>query len=120
MASKCTGTKPGREGNYQEAVTDGCTMVNTTKVKGSFVIGKLEKMTVEMVDKGVIKNEEGTRVLALSGSHGNGVTGESGFTSIAMLKDRKDKYPGQITHGFYLGTPNHPVPISTSTHNLFM
>ena len=40
------------------------------------------------VEKGYLANQESTRVLILSGSHGGGDSGHSGLTDIGKLKGR--------------------------------
>ena len=44
------------------------------------------------VEKGYLANQESTRVLILSGSHGGGDSGHSGLTDIGKLKGRGNAY----------------------------
>ena len=87
----------------QNVVSEGPIMISTTEVKGDFVMGQLRDKIVEAIKNGYLKNEESTRVLILSGSHGDGVSGHSGLTDIEKLKDASDNHDGDITIQFYEG-----------------
>ena len=67
-------------------IVEGPTLLTTTPVRGEFVLGKLKEMLVDMIEKGLITNEEIVRVLILSGSHGDEDSGASGLTDIAQLE----------------------------------
>ena len=70
----------------QNVVSEGPILISTTEVKGDFVMGQLRSRILEAIDKGQLTNERGTRVLILSGSHGDGGTGHSGLTDIEKLR----------------------------------
>ena len=67
-------------------MSEGPILISTTEVRGDFVMGQLRNQIVEAVNKGQLANEEGTRVLILSGSHGDDETGHSGLTDIDKLR----------------------------------
>ena len=89
--------------NYQNVVSEGPIMISTTEVKGEFVMSQLRDKIVDAILKGHLANEENTRVLILSGSHGDGESGDSGLSNIDKLKDADDKNAGDITSKFYEG-----------------
>ena len=70
----------------QNVVSEGPILISTTEVRGDFVMGQLRNKIVEAINKGQLANEEGTRVLILSGSHGDDDTGHSGLTNIDKLR----------------------------------
>ena len=71
----------------QNVVSEGPILISTTEVKGDFVMGQLRNNILEAIGKGQLTNEAGTRVLILSGSHGDGGTGYSGLTDIGRLRE---------------------------------
>ena len=71
----------------QNVVSEGPILISTTEVKGDFVMGQLRNTILEAIGKGQLTNEAGTRVLILSGSHGDGGTGHSGLTDIGKLRE---------------------------------
>ena len=77
---------PKKQAQEQNVVSEGPILISTTEVKGDFVMGQLRNKIVEAVNKGQLANEEGTRVLILSGSHGDDETGHSGLTDIDKLR----------------------------------
>ena len=89
--------------NYQNVVSEGPIMISTTEVKGEFVMSQLRDKIVDAILKGHLANEENTKVLILSGSHGDGESGDSGLSNIEKLKDADDKNDGDITSKFYEG-----------------
>ena len=54
----------------------------------------------EAVEMGCLTNEESTKVLILSGSHGN-EDGYSALSDITQLKDLNDSDEGSVTTTFY-------------------
>ena len=70
----------------QNVVSEGPILISTTEVKGDFVMGQLRSRIIEAIGKGQLTNEKGTRVLILSGSHGDDETGHSGLTDIEKLR----------------------------------
>ena len=89
--------------NKQTVVSEGPIMISTTEVKGEFVMSQLRDKIADAILKGHLANEENTRVLILSGSHGDGESGDSGLSNIEKLKDADDKNAGDITSKFYEG-----------------
>ena len=89
--------------NNQNVVSEGPIMISTTEVKGEFVMSQLRDKIVDAILKGHLANEENTKVLILSGSHGDGESGDSGLSNIEKLKDANDKNAGDITSKFYEG-----------------
>ena len=77
---------PKKQAQEQNVVSEGPILISTTEVKGDFVMGELRNKIVEAINKGQLANEEGTRVLILSGSHGDDDTGHSGLTNIDKLR----------------------------------
>ena len=77
---------PKKQAQEQNVVSEGPILISTTEVKGDFVMGQLRNKIVEAINKGQLANEEGTRVLILSGSHGDDDTGHSGLTDIDKLR----------------------------------
>ena len=99
LVLKITMTKP-----YQsKLVLEGPILISTTAIKGDEVMSYLRNKIVEAIEKGYIENAESTRVLILSGSHGDGDSGHSGLTDIEKLKDPNDEFNGSITNQFYEG-----------------
>ena len=84
-------------------VFDGPILISTTKVVGDEVMSHLKSKIVEAVNNGHLENAETTKVLILSGSHGDGDSGHSGLTNIEKLKDPNDKIVGSVTTQFYEG-----------------
>ena len=76
----------GMQADGQNVVSEGPILISTTEVKGDFVMGQLRNQILEAIEKGQLTNQKGTRVLILSGSHGDGGTGHSGLTDIEKLK----------------------------------
>ena len=89
--------------NKQTVVSEGPIMISTTEVKGEFVMSQLRDKIADAILNGHLVNEENTRVLILSGSHGDGESGDSGLNNIEKLKDVDDKNAGDITSKFYEG-----------------
>ena len=89
--------------NHQNVISEGPIMISTTEVKGEFVMSQLRDQIADAILKGYLANEENTRVLILSGSHGDGDSGDSGLSNIEKLKDADDKNAGDITSKFYEG-----------------
>ena len=77
---------PKKQAQEQNVVSEGPILISTTEVKGDYVMGQLRNKIVEAINKGQLANEEGTRVLILSGSHGDDDTGHSGLTDIDKLR----------------------------------
>ena len=77
---------PKKQAQEQNVVSEGPILISTTEVKGDYVMGQLRNKIVEAINKGQLANEEGTRVLILSGSHGDDDTGHSGLTNIDKLR----------------------------------
>ena len=77
---------PKKQAQEQNVVSEGPILISTTEVKGDYVMGQLRNKIVEAINKGQLANEEGTRVLILSGSHGDDETGHSGLTEIDKLR----------------------------------
>ena len=75
-----------KQGFEQNVVSEGPILISTTEVKGDFVMGQLRNKIVEAIGKGQLTNEEETKVLILSGSHGDDDTGHSGLTDIDKLR----------------------------------
>ena len=86
----------------ENVISEGPILISTTAVKGITVMNQLKDEIVDAVLKGHLKNEEKTRVLILSGSHGDGESGNSGLSDIEKLKDVNDEQDGQITNRFYV------------------
>ena len=84
-------------------VFDGPILISTTKIEGDEVMNHLRGKIVEAVKNGHLENSETTKVLILSGSHGDGDSGHSGLTNIEKLKDPNDKFIGSVTNQFYEG-----------------
>ena len=80
------GKHESKQPSGQNVVSEGPILISTTEVKGDFVMGQLRNKIVEAINKGQLANEEGTRVLILSGSHGDNDTGHSGLTDIDKLR----------------------------------
>ena len=89
--------------NHQNVISEGPIMISTTEVKGEFVMSQLRDQIADAILKGYLANEENTRVLILSGSHGDGESGDSGLSNIEKLKDADDKNACDITSKFYEG-----------------
>ena len=81
---------------------EGPILISTTKIEGDEVMNHLKVKIMEAVENGHLENAENTRVLILSGSHGD-ANGHSGLTDIEQLKDSDDKFVGSITTQFYEG-----------------
>ena len=64
---------------------------------------QLRDKIVSAIRKNQITNDPSTRVLILSGSHGDGDSGSSGLSDISRLKDPSDNNPGSVTNTFYEG-----------------
>ena len=81
-------------------VLEGPILISTTAVLGSDVMNHLQGKIKEAVEKGCLTNEESTKVLILSGSHGN-EDGHSALSDITQLKDHNDTDEGSVTTAFY-------------------
>ena len=81
-------------------VLEGPILISTTAVLGSDVMNRLQGKIKEAVEKGCLTNEESTKVLILSGSHGN-EDGHSALSDITQLKDLNDTDEGSVTTTFY-------------------
>ena len=81
---------------------EGPILISTTEIEGDEVMDHLKFKIMESVENGCLENVENTRVLILSGSHGD-ANGHSGLTDIEQLKDSNDKFEGSITTQFYEG-----------------
>ena len=62
-------------------VLEGPILISTTPVLGSEVMNHLKRKIKEFIKKRYLTNEESTKVLILSGSHGD-EDGHSGLTDI--------------------------------------
>ena len=80
------GKHESKQPSGQNVVSEGPILISTTEVKGDFVMGQLRNKIVEATKKGQLTNDEGTKVLILSGSHGDDDTGHSGLTEIDKLR----------------------------------
>ena len=87
----------------QKVVFEGPILISATEVIGEFVMKQLRDKIVSAIRKNQIKNDPSTRVLILSGSHGDGDSGSSGLSDISRLKDPSDNNPGSVTNTFYEG-----------------
>ena len=59
------------ENQQQNVVSEGPILISTTEVIGEFVMKQLRDKIVAAIERKQIKNESSTRVLILSGSHGD-------------------------------------------------
>ena len=81
-------------------VLEGPILISTTAVLGSEVMYHLQGKIKEAIENGYLTNEESTKVLILSGSHGN-EDGYSALSDITQLKDHNDTDEGSVTTAFY-------------------
>ena len=86
--------------DQSKLILEGPILLSTTAIQGEEVMSHLRNKIVEAIEKGYLENSESTRVLILSGSHGE-VDGHSGLTDINRLKDPNDTYEGSVTTSFY-------------------
>ena len=61
-------------------------LVSTTEEMGKLIMDELRVKLLELIEKGLLVNEEKTKVLIISGTHGDNLTGQSGLTNIDLLK----------------------------------
>ena len=64
-------------------VLEGPILISTTEVLGSEVMDHLRDKIIEFIVNGYLKNAEGTKVLILTGSHGN-KDGHSALSDISL------------------------------------
>ena len=81
-------------------VLEGPILISTTEVLGSEVMNHLRDKIIKFIVNGYLKNAEGTKVLILTGSHGN-EDGHSALSDITQLKDLNDTDEGSVTTTFY-------------------
>ena len=81
-------------------VLEGPILISTTAVLGSDVMNHLRDKINKAIEKGYLTNEESTKVLILSGTHGN-EDGHSALSHITQLKDLNDTDEGSVTTAFY-------------------
>ena len=67
-------------------VSEGPILISTTKIKGHEIMSHLRDKLVENIEKGYIQNAENTKVLILSGTHGDSL-GHSGLTDIELFDE---------------------------------
>ena len=65
-------------------VSEGPILISTTKIKGHEIMSHLRDKLVETIEKGYLQNEDNTKVLILSGTHGDSL-GHSGLTDIELF-----------------------------------
>ena len=88
------------ESDPLKLVLEGPILISTTAIEGDEVMSYLRFKLVESIKEGHLENAESTRVLVLSGSHGD-EDGHSGLTDISQLKDTNDIIQGSVTTRFY-------------------
>ena len=88
------------ESDISKLVLEGPILISTTAIEGDEVMSHLRLKIVESIKEGHLENAESTRVLVLSGSHGE-EDGHSGLTDINRLKDPNDTDEGSVTTTFY-------------------
>ena len=85
--------------------------MSTTAITGGKVMDKLRTDLVSAKERGIINNSQETKVLILTGSHGDNESGASGLT------DR-----GYIDYDLYehdcrrVGLRSYPEPLSVDEH----
>ena len=68
-------------------VSESPILFSTTEEMGKFIMDELRVKLLELIKKGLLTNEEKTKVLVISGTHGDHRTGDSGLTNIKMLRE---------------------------------
>ena len=79
------------ESEHSKLILEGPILISTTEIEGDDVMGHLKTKIVEAIGKGYLQNAESTRVLILSGTHGD----EDGYSALTdILKSDEQFYKG--------------------------
>ena len=96
-----TSRRSGVNTIVENVTSEGPILLSKTEVCGCYIMPALRTKLSNLVQSGNLENEEATKVLIISGSHGNPDMGDSGLTNLGKLRDSKDKEDGDITFRFY-------------------
>ena len=62
-------------------------LISTTEEMGKLIMDELRVKLLELIEGGQLINEKKTKVLIISGTHGDNLTGQSGLTNIELLRE---------------------------------
>ena len=89
------------DGCEDNVVPESPILFSTTEEMGKFIMDELRVKLLELIEEGLLINEKKTKVLILSGTHGDNRTGHSGLTDINMLRSPGDNKECTRTNMFY-------------------